>query len=573
MQDDKSGKGSGDDADERISGGEDVRGGSILRDGALRSGVCDEKEIGIYYEKLNRDYRSRCITVTDMKQIYEFAVKWRDRFCDQNIDYMDLLDHRIGKECDALGFEIECSHAFSEKYGQAATDYEALDRIINDVTDIFLLGAAIYSQWRYFNQWVYTGTEISEPQNREWFVLAFDRLAQLSKKDPFIFQGTLKKVRIISNNICYGSMPEQDDEVEQHLTINNEGCVRFSGYNFGRGDGKYEKARSKNFKIEKAAAGRLLGAIGDYFGNGYTEIFATDVGDWVMELTDTEGNTSTLHGALCAAFDHEDTDLSDLVRDIVGMDDLYVFDGNSRPDVINRIVLDYHRITKITPGTKTEGTDWESVTWNYTEHLIIDRETETLEHIQNIGTACRVSRKYEIEGGIESLLDNFDAEDLFSNIKGNPDDVIDTPNETRDYKITIDYKKNPQRIIEGSYDKNGLPEDFADFAMTVLDFIRFYGLGEILDPSVYCKVKRRKSEYIFCSVIFSGGYKSYYYLADDDSIEVGDSVLVPAGKDNHEVIVEVVDVEYFSEENVPLPIEKTKKIIRKCTEEDFDSSV
>lgn len=511
--------------------------------------------------------------MTDMRQIYEFAVKWRDRFCDQNIDYMDLIDHRMGKECDVLGFKIDCSHAFSEKYGQAATDYEELDRIINDVMDISLLGAAIYSQWRYFNQWVYTGTEISEPQNREWFVLAFDRLAQLSKKDSFIFQGTLKKVCIISNNICYGAMPEQDDEVEQRLTINNEGCVWFSGYNFGCGDGKYKKARSKNFKIEKAAAGRLLGAIGDYFGNGYTEIFATDVGDWVMELTDTAGNTSTLHGALCAAFDHEDTDLSDLVRDIVGMDDLYVFDGNSRPDVINRIVLDYHRITKITPGTKTEGTDWESVTWNYTEHLIIDRETETLEHIQNIGTACRVSRKYEIEDGIESLLDNFDAEGLFTNVKGNPDDVIDTPNETKDYKITIDYKKNPQRIIEGSYDKNGLPEDFADFAMTVLDFIRFYGLGEILDPSVYCKVKRRKSEYIFCSVIFSGGYKSYYYLADDDSIEVGDFVLVPAGKDNHEVIVEVVDVEYFSEENVPLPIEKTKKIIRKCTEENLDSSV
>lgn len=174
---------------------------------------------------------------------------------------------------------------------------------------------------------------------------------------------------------------------------------------------------------------------------------------------------------------------------------------------------------------------------------------------------------------IESLIENFDAEDLFSNIKGNPDDVIDTPSETKDYKITIDYKKNPQRIIEGSYDENGLPEDFADFAMTVLDFIRFYGSGEILDPSVYCKVKRRKSEYIFCSVIFPGGYKSYYYLTDDDSIEVGDSVLVPAGKDNHEAIVEVVDVEYFSEENVPLPIEKTKKIIRKCTEEDLDSSV
>ena len=61
----------------------------------------------------------------------------------------------------------------------------------------------------------------------------------------------------------------------------------------------------------------------------------------------------------------------------------------------------------------------------------------TLEHVQNIGTGCKVSRKYEIEGGIESLLDVFDAEDLFGNIVGNPDDIIENPNETKDYKITI----------------------------------------------------------------------------------------------------------------------------------------
>lgn len=142
----------------------------------------------------------------------------------------------------------------------------------------------------------------------------------------------------------------------------------------------------------------------------------------------------------------------------------------------------------------------------------------------------------------------------------------------KDYTITIEYKKNPNRTITGSYDKNGLPDDFADFAETVFDFIRFYGLGEILDPSVYGKAKRRKSEYIFCSVTFDEGYKSYYYLTDDDSIEIGDFVLVPAGKDNHEAVVEVVNIEYFDEENVPLPIEKTKRIIRKCTDEDFDLS-
>lgn len=507
--------------------------------------------------------------MADMKQIHDFAVKWCDKFRDQNINYIELVDHYLADDCDELGFDMDCGHAFQEKYGSAADNYEALDTIIDDVTDIPLLGSAIYSQWRYFNHWAYDAAEILKPENRAWFILALSRLALLSGENPFIFQGKLKKMRIVSNNICFGPRPEPDEEVEQHITINNEGHVWFSGYSFGCGCGKYKKARSRNFKINKTATDKLLNAIATYFGNEYTEIFATDIGDWLMELTNTDGVTYKFRGSLCADFDYEGTDLSDLVRDTVGMEDLYVFDGNCKPDVINKITLDYHRITKIKPAQKTEGAEWKYLTWDYSERLVIDRETETLEHIQNIGTGCKVSRKYEIEDGIESLLENFEATELFTNIKGNPDDAVETPNETKDYTITIEYKKNPSRTITGSYDKNGLPDDFADFAEKVFDFICFYGMGEILDPSVYGKAKRRKSEYIFCSVIFDEGYKSYYYLTEDDSIEIGDLVLVPAGKDNHEAIVKVVNIEYFSKENVPLPVEKIKRIIRKCTDEDL----
>jgi hypothetical protein len=189
----------------------------------------------------------------------------------------------MADDCAALGFEMDCGHAFSEKYGNAANNHEALDRIIDDVTDITLLGSAIYSQWRYFNHWAYTGAEILEPQNRAWFILALSRLAMLSGDNPFIFQGTLKKMRVISNNICYGPMPEPNEEVEQHLTINNEGRVWFSGYNFGCGGERYEKARSKNFKIDKDATDKLFDAIAAYFGNEYMEVFATDIGDWVTE--------------------------------------------------------------------------------------------------------------------------------------------------------------------------------------------------------------------------------------------------------------------------------------------------
>ena len=182
--------------------------------------------------------------MAEMKQIHDFAVKWYDKFRDQNINYIELVDHWMSDDCAALGFEMDCGHAFSERYGQAANNHEALDRIIDDVTDIPLLGSAIYSQWRYFNHWAYDGTAILEPQNRAWFILALSRLALLTGDNPFIFQGTLKKMRIVSNNICYGPMPEPDEEVEQLLTINDEGHVWFSGYKFGNAGERIRKSKN-----------------------------------------------------------------------------------------------------------------------------------------------------------------------------------------------------------------------------------------------------------------------------------------------------------------------------------------
>lgn len=118
--------------------------------------------------------------MADKKQIYEFAVKWYDKFCDQNINYIELVDRYLADDCAALGFEMDCGQAFSEKYGQAANNHEALEKIIDEVTDIPLLGSAIYSRWRYFNHWAYSGAEILEPGNRAWFVSALRRMAALS---------------------------------------------------------------------------------------------------------------------------------------------------------------------------------------------------------------------------------------------------------------------------------------------------------------------------------------------------------------------------------------------------------
>ena len=119
--------------------------------------------------------------MADMKRILDFAVKWCDKFRDPNTNYIELVDHYMADDCEALGFVMDCGHAFSEKYGNAASDTAALEGVIDQVTDILLLGSAIYSQWRYFNHWAYSGEEILEPKNRAWFMLALNRLGQLAR--------------------------------------------------------------------------------------------------------------------------------------------------------------------------------------------------------------------------------------------------------------------------------------------------------------------------------------------------------------------------------------------------------
>ena len=100
----------------------------------------------------------------------------------------------------------------------------------------------------------------------------------------------------------------------------------------------------------------------------------------------------------------------------------------------------------------------EYVIWDYTEKLVVDRASSIIEHIQNIGTDCTVSRKFHIEEGVKNLLDALDSNVLFGAVEGKPDNVVDDPLETRDYTITVDFKHGPQRIIQGTYDKTSLPE-------------------------------------------------------------------------------------------------------------------
>ena len=55
----------------------------------------------------------------ERKDVYNFAVKWNEKFRDLDIDYIELVDHYLADDCSALGFEMDCGHAFEEKFKRA----------------------------------------------------------------------------------------------------------------------------------------------------------------------------------------------------------------------------------------------------------------------------------------------------------------------------------------------------------------------------------------------------------------------------------------------------------------------
>jgi hypothetical protein len=77
------------------------------------------------------------------------------------------------------------------------------------------------------------------------------------------------------------------------------------------------------------------------------------------------------------------------------------------------------------------------------------------------------------------------------------------------------------------------------------------------------KTKRQEYEYVFCTVSIPKIRKPYYYLAEDETICIGDKVIVPFGFENSERIGTITDVEFLTPEEMPYNIYEMKFIVGK----------
>ena len=73
---------------------------------------------------------------------------------------------------------------------------------------------------------------------------------------------------------------------------------------------------------------------------------------------------------------------------------------------------------------------------------------------------------------------------------------------------------------------------------------------------------------IIYNVQFTPKGKPYSYISDEDSFNVGDVVIVCAGKDNHEAVVRIVSKNSSCDAETSVPVEKLKRILRLADEEE-----
>lgn len=468
------------------------------------------------------------------EEIIRFTDRWIEEFDIWNLK--DISFSRMKKDCEDLGFILNHKKMVE----------------IDQIDDAEELGSLIYTQCENV---LNDPERIDEFDLWQWFVEALDRLSRIVHG---CFFGIPKTIKIDSAPVFFNRLMTSGDEINQEIEINDSGKAKIIRTIYKE---KNQTIEVQELQIDESAAKRLMDAFAKYFSRKHEyEIRAEDVGTWTVEMINTKGHAYSFSGSLVRQFIlFEDTDLSDLVRETLGMDDLYVMDSEAFTDPIQSIIVEYvHQIVPDTLSIKT-----------YAEQLIIDRSHETIELTRNDANGNRIQHIYHLKNIVKNVLNWFSDDELFY-IDEDTEPVYEDPDETRKYTITLAYKYSGKMIIEGKYYKNGLPDRYEEFAKTMISILEQYGSMEMLDPSLYKRVKKAPQYYTYYGVTFDGSKKIYHYLSGEVTLQKGDMVLVPAGKFDQISMAQVESVEIYRDDEVPYPVSRTKQVIKKCTPEEVE---
>ena len=171
----------------------------------------------------------------------------------------------------------------------------------------------------------------------------------------------------------------------------------------------------------------------------------------------------------------------------------------------------------------------------------------------------RVSLQYELKDKVAEFLKLYEDQDVFSRPKGNPADAVQD-DVRKTYRIVVTRDDGDTSVLEGSFDKDGLPDNWPDFVGRLTDFFQGQSLGMLFDSRVYSKVLRKSNEVTFCGVDIDGAVGTRYYRCGDEICK-SDTVVVPTPMKHTMAIGRVVEIRHCPKDQIPKDMARVQEVL------------
>ena len=363
------------------------------------------------------------------------------------------------------------------------------------------------------------------------------------------FYGTLEKIRIRSCRATDPSLPGFNEE--QLLEITRDGEVKLTQ--------KAPSGTEKNkIHISQADADSVFAAFSETFASYRKERIPSISGHWRVRLLTDDNEVYFYHGANGQDYRYHDESLTDIIRQRTGMPGLFGLSVKTETkSKVKSIEISLEQ-TATNEVKDKYASEYGICIHDTNEWLLISSEG-TLTYNRRIANIGRISLQYELKDKVTEFLKLYEGRNVFSRPKGHsPDTVQDEIRKT--YKMVVTRDDGDTSVLEGSFDKNGLPGDWADFVGRLTDFFQDQNLGILFDSRSYNKVLRKNDEVAFCGVDIDGMVRTRYYRCGDEICE-GDTVVVPTPMKHTMAIGRVVEVRHYPKDQVPKDMARTQEIL------------
>lgn len=363
------------------------------------------------------------------------------------------------------------------------------------------------------------------------------------------FYGTLEKIRIRSCRATDPSLPGFNEE--QLLEITRDGEVKLTQ--------KAPSGTEKNkIHISQADADSVFAAFSETFASYRKERIPSISGHWRVRLLTDDNEVYFYHGANGQDYRYHDESLTDILRQRTGMPGLFGLSVKTETkSKVKSIEISLEQTA--TNEVKDKYTSEYGICIHDTNEWLLISSEGTLTYNRRIANIGRISLQYELKDKVTEFLKLYEGRNVFSRPKGHsPDTVQDEIRKT--YKMVVTRDDGDTSVLEGSFDKNGLPGDWADFVGRLTDFFQDQSLGILFDSRSYNKVLRKNDEVAFCGVDIDGVVRTRYYRCGDEICE-DDTVVVPTPMKHTMAIGRVVEVRHYPKDQVPKDMARTQEIL------------